>query len=1163
MGKMNMQHLPSEMPIPPGAVITHQSSLLQPVSPQNVQTSPTPNITFPGTTDDGTKIPPDGGGAVGPNHVMAVENHIFVIRSKTGTFNSSMSGATFFSGLTPEFFTDPHVKYDQYAGRWIVIGQSNIVGAASATCSWQIAVSLTNDPTGTWFKYVIKADPASAQVMDFPLLGYNKNWIVVTSNLFNSALTAFTGTSLFVLDKANLYAGGAVNFATNAFRLLNPTSEGFTACPLVTFSTGTIGDEMYICQPWAPSTGTLRISKVSGTLPALTYPTNPVFPQLGGYGAGPSATNIAPQLGDTRKINNLNDVRVCSFIERNNAFWGCNHAWDGVAPNDRSVVNWFQITPAGGITQKGKIDLGAGIFTAFPSLSVTATEDVLIGYSKFSATMFATAAYSYRTAATPVNTLDNDVQYKNGLSAYYKTFGGTNNRWGDYSSTALDPVTGSLWTKQEYAEQRVGTNDVDSRFGTWWAEVIPLSANAQRDALIAAIITPAQGSVICNTPVIPRVTLRNGGTDPLTSVTIGMKLDGVVVGTPFNFTGNLASFTNVDLNMSAISPTPGLHTLKVYTSNPNGLTDQRPSNDTTTITFTILQTIPLPNVEGFESTTFPPPGGWTLFGPAPWARSTAGAKTGVASAFQNGWTNGTVGAVGILKTPKIDISTLDSIKISFDISYGQYNAVGWTVDTLEVVYSLDCGTTWLPTGYKKWSTAAGGLTTVPEVGGQWVPTAASWRTETINMGTCTINSPSVMVGVKWTNGFGNNLFIDNFSISGVTSLQRNAAMLSISDPFQFLCTADPTNPPVSFTPVVTIANRGSDVITTLKVNYRVDNGPVIVFNYTGALVKCTSVQLTLPVGSTGPGSHILTVFTSDPNGLSDQFLPNDTLRKTFIVFPYAAATSISEGFEATTFPANGWGVFNPDGLVTYEKTTAASRTGAASMVIRNFNYQVSNTFDQFISPQMLNTGTPDSIFTSFDYAYSPGARYPGSTVFPLDTLEISVTQDCGKTFKTIWKKWGEDLQTLGDPLGPNNSDPVAFLPTAGYQWKNIRLFLTPFVGSNKYQVVFTAKSNRQNNLYVDNINIKTQTLPVRLKTQGYLIYPSPFRNMFTIHHYLQPVNLNSVSVYNSVGQLILKKDVNGSANTEMNIDLSKYAPGVYIVKLQYADKTVVERIVKE
>jgi hypothetical protein len=48
-----------------------------------------------------------------------------------------------------------------------------------------------------------------------------------------------------------------------------------------------------------------------------------------------------------------------------------------------------------------------------------------------------------------------------------------------------------------------------------------------------------------------------------------------------------------------------------------------------------------------------------------------------------------------------------------------------------------------------------------------------------------------------------------------------------------------------------------------------------------------------------------------------------------------------------------------------------------------------------------------------------------------------------------------------------------------------------------------------------------------------------------------------------MGQLIWSKMYNGNAYTEMPVDLGRAPAGIYILKLQYSDKTIVERIVKQ
>ncbi len=220
------------------------------------------------------------------------------------------------------------------------------------------------------------------------------------------------------------------------------------------------------------------------------------------------------------------------------------------------------------------------------------------------------------------------------------------------------------------------------------------------------------------------------------------------------------------------------------------------------------------------------------------------------------------------------------------------------------------------------------------------------------------------------------------------------------------------------------------------------------------------------------------------------------------------------------------------------------------MVINNYNSNSTGTTDKFVSSVITGTSAFDSLYVSFDYAYDAGNSSSLS-----DTLELQVTTDCGKTFTTVWENYGTGLQTT-------TGYSPGFIPNTN-DWKNVSLNLFSYVGTNDFQAYFVFKGNKQNNLYIDNINLYGITVPVRLKQQGYLIYPNPFHQQFIIRNYQVPVTLQSAHIYNSMGQLIWSKEYNGKAYTLMNVDFSGPPPGVYILKLQYTDKTVVQKIVKQ
>ena len=59
--------------------------------------------------------------------------------------------------------------------------------------------------------------------------------------------------------------------------------------------------------------------------------------------------------------------------------------------------------------------------------------------------------------------------------------------------------------------------------------------------------------------------------------------------------------------------------------------------------------------------------------------------------------------------------------------------------------------------------------------------------------------------------------------------------------------------------------------------------PVSTVNWTGSLVKGQTSQVAFdPITGIAPGNHVLTVYTSDPNGLPDQLPSNDTIRQAFL-----------------------------------------------------------------------------------------------------------------------------------------------------------------------------------------------------------------------------------------------------------------------------------------
>jgi hypothetical protein len=89
--------------------------------------------------------------------------------------------------------------------------------------------------------------------------------------------------------------------------------------------------------------------------------------------------------------------------------------------------------------------------------------------------MYAGAFAAKRLAGAPLGTFGPTQTIKAGEDYYLRTFGGSRNRWGDYSGIALDPSNQKFfWAFNLYAAPRSDEPDSrgeDGRWGTAWGRV--------------------------------------------------------------------------------------------------------------------------------------------------------------------------------------------------------------------------------------------------------------------------------------------------------------------------------------------------------------------------------------------------------------------------------------------------------------------------------------------------------------------------------------------------------------------------------------------------------------------------------------------------------------------------------------------------------------------
>jgi hypothetical protein len=434
--------------------------------------SPTARFNFSGVSDNGLRIPPGPSGAVNQNYLVETVNGTFSVQNRAGGSLESVFMDTFWASVGGvSTVVNARVVYDPFNTHWIMAAEAN---GNTTNSVLLIGVSQTSNPTGTWNLFKVNSDPNSWA--NFPTLGFNANWIAVSMNMYQVGCSSncFQQENVYVFNKAQLYAGslGTVTKFTD-------TSGAGTYVPALTLDNSAT-TPLYLLETWNDNfngNGYLRIGTITGSAASPSF--NPQFSFVSfnhpwTFTGGIANGGFAPQNLTSTLIDTLDD-RVESLTYRDGFLWGAQTAFlPATAPTHSSVL-WYGFDPLN-LTNGfyDFIDDPNGVeFRAYPSIAVNKFDDALIGYSTFSASRYASAAYSFESHRDP-EIVEPEQPLMNGLGPYVK-FGSPNtgtNYWGYYSGAAVDPTNDTdLWTLQEYAGTNSGSTGDFGRWGTWWGMV--------------------------------------------------------------------------------------------------------------------------------------------------------------------------------------------------------------------------------------------------------------------------------------------------------------------------------------------------------------------------------------------------------------------------------------------------------------------------------------------------------------------------------------------------------------------------------------------------------------------------------------------------------------------------------------------------------------------
>lgn len=139
----------------------------------------------------------------------------------------------------------------------------------------------------------------------------------------------------------------------------------------------------------------------------------------------------------------------------------------------------------------------------------------------------------------------------------------------------------------------------------------------------------------------------------------------------------------------------------------------------------------------------------------------------------------------------------------------------------------------------------------------------------------------------WSSQLGYGL-VDAYQalLSVAPQVANDAGVSALNSPIGSFCSS-------TITPELILQNYGSNTLSSVTINYAIDNTSWSTYNWTGSLASGNSTLITLPVISgISSGTHTFDVNTSNPNGQADSNPSNDAKSSNFSIANNALTLTI-------------------------------------------------------------------------------------------------------------------------------------------------------------------------------------------------------------------------------------------------------------------------------
>jgi hypothetical protein len=465
---------------PRGSNEVHDVSVTGGVSESDA--SPMLLKSFQGFNDPGSYIPPDPYCAAGPTHIMGVDNGRLRIWTKNGQLVKTIIADVWFgTTLSGVGAFDPKVSYDAFAKRWIMVWLDQN-DPPNPRGYFLVSASDDSNPIGQWVNWAISntlnGSSESGTWSDYQGVGFDNQALYIVGRQFGFS-GGFFGCKIRIVAKSNLYAntGGQLTW-TDLWDIRNPENMNQRPDGIRPTICYTVPAEAYfMTYPFSSGTYVLLYKLINPlSNPSMTGVSVPVT----AYSSPPSPQQLG---GGSLPIEHGGSALRNEPAFRNGFLWLTHSVAFG---GGYSGANYLKVNPATNTAVEDFTFGATNYYHFYPAVSVGQNMEILLNFSRSSATEYIGAYFTGRLNSDPPGQFSPGMPLKVGKANYVKDFGSGRNRWGDYMGSWVDPADPSnFWILTEYAESPANT------WGVWTGNVrlVPFSGArifSSRDTLTFA-----------------------------------------------------------------------------------------------------------------------------------------------------------------------------------------------------------------------------------------------------------------------------------------------------------------------------------------------------------------------------------------------------------------------------------------------------------------------------------------------------------------------------------------------------------------------------------------------------------------------------------------------------------------------------------------------------